>query len=453
VDSSDGTYFVGERFIRTHNSSIITFAKTIQDILNNPNETVGILSFNRPSAKAFLAQIKREFEQNEMLKMLYPDVLYADPAKESPKWSEDEGIIVKRTSNPREATVEGWGLVDGQPIGKHWSLVVYDDVVTPASVTTPDMINKVTEAWELSLALIASGGRRRYVGTRYHYDDTYKTIIERKAAKPRIRKCLDENGKSVLIPDEELADLRQHMGVLTFASQMLLSPTTDSVSAFRTEWLRYHDGIQPPARGLNVYIVVDPAHSKRKTSDWTVMWVIGAGADGNYHVCDVIRDRLNLSERIDALFELHARWRPLNVGYERYGLQADIEAIKLKQERENYRFPISELARVSGKLTKLDRIGRLEPVFQAGRIWLPRSLHRTIYDGKTVDLIRHFVEFEYKPFPAVKNDDMLDAMSRILDDGMHVVWPKSAPDRYRRGAASPSYGPPAAPGETWMSIL
>jgi hypothetical protein len=41
-------------------STIITFGKTIQDILRDPEITVGIFSFNRPSAKIFLRQIKRE---------------------------------------------------------------------------------------------------------------------------------------------------------------------------------------------------------------------------------------------------------------------------------------------------------------------------------------------------------------------------------------------------------
>ena len=41
-------------------SSIITFGGTIQDILRNPDITVGIFSHTRPIAKAFLRQIMRE---------------------------------------------------------------------------------------------------------------------------------------------------------------------------------------------------------------------------------------------------------------------------------------------------------------------------------------------------------------------------------------------------------
>ena len=139
-----------------YKSTIITFGKTIQDVLVDPEITVGIFSFNRPIAKAFLRQIKREFESNETLRELFPDVLWTSPGREAPKWSEDEGIIVRRKGNPKEATVEAWGLVDGQPTSKHYSLVVYDDVVTRESVTTPEMIAKVHAETPLKRLVVAS---------------------------------------------------------------------------------------------------------------------------------------------------------------------------------------------------------------------------------------------------------------------------------------------------------
>lgn len=98
-----------------YKSTIITFGLTIFDILKDPEITVGIFSHTSSIATAFLRQIKMELETNERLYALYPDVLYQWPARESPKWSEKEGIIVKRKSNPKEATIEAWGLVDGQP--------------------------------------------------------------------------------------------------------------------------------------------------------------------------------------------------------------------------------------------------------------------------------------------------------------------------------------------------
>src|SRR6056300_1476012 len=100
-------------------------------------------------------------------KVLFEDVLYQDPKKDSPSWSLDGGIIVKRKSNPKEATVEAHGLVDGQPTSKHFNILVYDDVVTIDNVRSPEMIEKTTQAWELSLNLCSKDPIRRYIGTRY----------------------------------------------------------------------------------------------------------------------------------------------------------------------------------------------------------------------------------------------------------------------------------------------
>lgn len=395
-----------------YKSTIITFALTIQDILNDPELTVGIFSHTRPIAKGFLRQIKREFETNELLKQLFPDILYSDPKSESPKWSEDDGLIVKRQGNPKEATVEAWGLVDGQPTSKHYKLMVYDDTVTRESVTTPDMIAKVTEAWELSRNLSSEGGRTRYIGTRYHFNDTYKTIMDR-GIRPRIYAATNDgaiDGEPVLLSRARLDEKRREMGPYTFACQMMQDPKADETQGFKEDWLKRYD--KTSRDGQNVCIVVDAASEKKKTSDYTSIWVLGFNEDQNIYCLDMLRDRLNLKQRADALFELHRKWRPGEVGYERYGMMADVEFTRAEMESRNYRFNITELG---GQMPKNDRIRRLLPYFEQGRVWLPRSLYRTNYEGRLQDLVTAFVEEEYKPFPVGLHDDMLDSLSRIFD--------------------------------------
>lgn len=421
-----------------YKSTIITFGQTIQDILNDPEITIGIFSHTRPIAKGFLRQLKRELESNETLKALFPEILYANPKADSPKWSEDEGIIVKRKSNPKEATIEAWGLVDGQPTSKHYKLMLYDDVVTRESVTTPDMINKTTEAWELSSNLTSSGGKVRYVGTRYHFNDTYSEISKRGAAIVRLHAATEDGtveGKPVLLSREELDKKRRDQGPYTFASQQLLNPIADEAQGFKSDWIQYFKQ-QDDGRSFNKYILVDPANEKKKSSDYTSMIVIGLGLDENYYILDIIRDRLNLTERADALFSLHKRWKPIRVGYERYGIMSDIQHIQDRQQRENYRFDIVELG---GKLSKPDRIRRMIPMFETGRMYFPETIFRTDYEKKTVELVQAFIEEEYKAFPVGLHDDMLDAMSRILDEEMYPIWPKLAeePDRYRRKFRKP----------------
>lgn len=409
-----------------YKSTIITYAGVIQEILRDPEVTTGLFSHTRPIAKGFMRQIKTEFETNDRLKSLYPDVLWAEPRKESPKWSEDDGIVVKRKTNPKESTVEAWGLVDGQPTSKHFSLVVYDDVVTIESVTTPDMIHKVTSAWELSLNLGAHGGRRWMIGTRYKAADTWRAILDRGAAIPRIYPATEDGtdtGVPVFLSPEVLAKKRRDMGPYTFAAQMLQDPTADRTQGFNKDWIRKW---RPERwRMLNRYIIVDPASKKKKTSDYTVMLVIGLGPDNNYYVIDWVRDRMNLSERQKMLFKLHRQYAPImGVGYEEYGQQADIEHHQYVMEQDNYRFDITPLG---GRIAKEDRIKGLVPVFEQGRMYLPEGITHLNYEGMAYDPTTVFIREEYEDFPVCAHDDMLDDLARILDPALLQTWPKQTP--------------------------
>lgn len=413
-----------------YKSTIITFGKTIQDILEDPEITVGIFSHTRPIAKGFLEQIKREFETNTFLQNLFPEVLYKEPHKQAPKWALDSGIIVKRKTNPKEATVEAWGLVDGQPTGRHFMLKVYDDVVTMESVTTPDQIKKTTSAWEMSQNL-GSGDRtkRRYIGTRYALHDTYHDMMKRESVVPRIHTATTSGeypGEPVLLSVEVLAQKRKDMGPYTFGTQMLQDPVADKAMGFREGWLKFYersDSVSAYA-SWNKYILVDPASKKKSTSDYTVMNVWGLAPDGNYYLLDAIRDRLNLTQRSAKVFELRRKWSPMNIGYEEYGLQADIEHIEYVQGKENYRFNITPLG---GSMPKNDRIQRLVPKFEQGLIYLPKILRFINYEGRSVDYIEAFKTEEYLAFPVSKHDDMLDCAARMLDAAMDVKFPTPAP--------------------------
>lgn len=425
-----------------YKSTIITYGLTIFELLNEPELTFGIFSHTRPIAKAFLRQLKREFEVNEVLKWLFPEILWQNPQKQSPKWSEDEGIILRRKSNPKEATIEAWGLVDGQPTSKHFSRLVYDDVVTRESVTTPDMIAKTTDALALSYNLGSGDGKRRFIGTRYHFNDTYRTIIDRQTAKARLYSATADgeiNGEPVLLTRERLQEKRRDMGPYIFSAQMMQNPTADKTQGFRREWMKfYHSSPIDAGGGTNKYMLVDAANEKRKENDYTSMWVIGLGPDENYYVLDAVRDRLNLTERADAVFRLHRRWKPYQVRYEQYGMMADVAHIQERQERENYRFQIIE---VGGTTPKNDRIRRLVPHFEQGKFYFPETLHYTDYEGKPTDLVQAFIEDEYVAFPVALHDDMLDSLARIAEPAnekpeLSLVWPTpEAPevhDKYRR---------------------
>ena len=442
----DGKLDLWARF--HYKSSIITFLGTIQEVLCNPDITIGLLSFSARQAKPFLRQVMQELESNEKLYNLYPDILWEKPRQQAPKWAENEGICVRRSSNPKEQTVEAHGLVDGQPTGRHFDLIIYDDVVVQESVSTPEQIIKTTTQWELSLNLGSTHyPRYQYAGTRYSYGDTYGTILQRAAVKPRIHTATHNgqmDGLPVFLTEERWEEIKKTTSTYTVACQQLLNPIAGSDVAFLEEWWREWE-IRPYT--MNAYIMVDPASSKKKSSNRTAMAVVGVDANYNKYLLDGVCHRMSLSERWAILKRLRTKWkrapgiREVKIGYERYGAQSDIEHFKEMMRIDGSSFPIYELNWVGGggSQSKKDRIQRLEPDLKDGSFFWPyptdskrlTSLQRDAKErkqdfllsskilrkdenGHSYDLVKWVKDNEYSLFPTI-HPDFLDALSRIYD--------------------------------------
>lgn len=147
------------------------FAGAIQEILCDPEIRIAIFSNTKEIAHKFVDQIKAELEENATLIALYPDVLWRDAKerKQARTWSTQAGITVKRKGNPKEATVEGHGLIEALPTGRHFPLLIYDDAINEHSVSNPEAVRKATVRTELSFSLgVAAGTRKWFIGTRYH---------------------------------------------------------------------------------------------------------------------------------------------------------------------------------------------------------------------------------------------------------------------------------------------
>lgn len=399
-----------------YKTTILTYGLNILEIVNNPEVTIGIFSYKKDNAVGqFLRPLKQTFEENRLIKTLWPDIFYENPERESPLWTIDHGLTVKRRTARKEATVSAWGVIQGQPIGSHFDILDYDDVVTSDTVSE-GMLGKTTEQVSASFNLGVRGGRKRMRGTRWSFNDTYAEMLSREAFKPRVYPATANgkvDGEPVFMSREELGNRLREQGSYVFAAQMLLDPVATSQRRLNPDLLNFYTGSET-GEGMALYLVVDPAGSKKKNSDFTVMAVIGIGADGNKYLLDLVRDRLNLLERIDTAIRLHKRWKPEDVGWEAYGKDSDIEAVELEMERRRprYMFGIKKLAGTGQ--SKEQRIERMLPDLEQGRWWFPQTLW-TARDGKQVDLIRELVEEEMRNFPFALHDDGLDAISRVYD--------------------------------------
>jgi len=242
-------------------------------------------------------------------------------------------------------------------------------------------------------------------------------------------------------PLKTLERIRDKSGMTTSEWMSLYQQRAvgDDGAVFKLKWFRdaqiERELIPQQSHHLTKYILVDPANSKRKGSDYTSMWVVGLGTDKNVYVLDGLRDKLGLRERANELFRLHRTWKPVShVFYEEYGLQADIQYVRERQHGVHgepvYTFNIKP---VGGRVRKEDRIRRLEPWFRDGRIKMPRFMPRISNEGKQYDLTRLFEE-EYKSFPVGAHDDMFDCLARIADPEVQLNWPQTQEEVFAQNA-------------------
>ena len=458
-----------------YKSTIITFGGSVQRIMQDPEITIGIFSATNKIARPFLKQIKEEFEKNDLLLSVYPDVLWENPRTEAPTWSLQDGIVVKRKSNPKEATVEAFGLIDGMPTGRHFRRLTYDDLLNEKHVTNPEMVSKVTERWELSANLgVGEATETQIIGTRYSFADTYGVILEREAAQPRIYPATDNgklNGNPVFLSAEFWESLKRKVRS-TISAQMLQNPIAGKENMFRPEWFQRYE-VRP--HHLSVYIMCDPSAGRTRKSDRTAIAVIGVDGRNNRYFLDGVRHRMPLSERWRMLKMFYRKWSQARgvmhcaVGYERYGMQGDMEYFSERMDAENAHFEITELNWPrEGDQSKKARVERLEPDVRIGRMMFPavvyeatrgecfwhmdtnqsklvriptggkltktqeriakagrddlicKAIRRVDEDGKIYDVTMALIE-EMLFFPFAPKDDLVDAASRIYD--MSVIPP------------------------------
>lgn len=435
VNSPDNTYVVGETFITTHNSMMTSETAPAWFLGKYPDKKIIGASHTQSLADGFGAKCRD---------------LIASPLHEQ-IFGKAGALNLKKAAAGNFSTNYGGEYfaigVGGTPIGKGADVYVIDDPIrNRADVESPAQRESL-KSWYSSSVLSRLEGQGGIIlmHQRWHEDDLAGYLMReyaddgwRIAQFPAlIENEFDEEidylgrkmgSESALVPQlhsyKKMMRLKSTMQTRDWLSMYQGQPRGSEGDEFIDGMLqRYEQSPMQVRQGLNVYILVDPADSMDKFSDFTCMIVIGVGSDGNYYIIDIVREKLTLAQRATKLIELHRKWRPLSVGYESYGATADIQHIQYVQGEQNYRFPINKINNNVTKLKKVERIRRLIPDLNNGRWFAPDFLEVMGADGKTYHPIEVMIQEEMLPFPNGKHDDGIDAMSRIYD--MPIIWPST----------------------------
>ena len=194
-------------------STVLSTTFIIWLILKDPNVRILIASKTSSHSKSILREVKEHIQDNEVFKRIFGDIV-------GEKWDESEISVASRTKPAKEPTVMCIGI-GGQLVGKHFDVVICDDLVDEDNSRTEYMRNRI-KVWYYKVLhpTIEPHARLHIIGTRYHFDDLYGHLISNDmAGKVHRIMALDDRGRSPWpekYPAEFFVKKRKQLGMLIF---------------------------------------------------------------------------------------------------------------------------------------------------------------------------------------------------------------------------------------------
>lgn len=411
----------------------LTQGETVQLILTDPEKTHVIFSYKKPKAEDFLAAIKRTLEK-PFLVQCFPDILYENPDRESPSWSIQNGILVKRQAQSRkEKTVEAYGVLEGMPTGGHWDRTVYDDIETADLAKNPDQLEVLIEMYEYSKNLRAPGARTRNIGTYYSHCGLLVYLREKKkiTGEPMYHTRIvpatgdgTKSGNPVFLSQEELDELKTDK---TFNSQQLCNPTPDMDIKLDYSLLRPIEPRLMPKNRMK-FVVVDPAGDNEQTKGArNDAWAMGCISvepvmddlgTSRIFIEDAVCDSMNLNVAVDAAVGIYTRnGRITGIGVERVGTDSAYEHIRKALLARGRYVKIKKSERDDGNMILLSPDGKSKIRRIESALSWPWNNGKIFYSTHLAPAILDKAKEECNKFPYFHVDflDMLAYVYTILE--------------------------------------
>jgi len=422
-------------------TTICTIGYSMWESIRRPNVRILLTQNSSTNACKKLAVIRGHWEQNDLLRALFPELL---PSR-SNTWKADS-VCLTRTASFAESTYEAAGT-STRVVSRHYDIVIEDDTVAPdydelgneELAPTHEDVEKAI-GWHrtnvLPLLNNPLSDRVLVVGTRWYDQDLIRHIMDNEKQYKVVSRACRENAQGESDPrgeltyperfnDAVLLELETNLGPYMFNCLYMNRPIRSTDMAFRPEWFRYYEYL-PQTTNLAIYTTVDsatdPSLAKTPTTDYCVVMTCGKDLTTGYiYVLDYFRERCNPGALCQAILDHVLKYKPVCVAFQNVTIERSLVYwLRELMRKTGHFFPIQPLDFPNRKNAKEDRIAGLQPLFSNGVILLKPSMKELMS--------------ELQKFPLGKNDDMADALSMQL-----VLWKATrSTQEQRRGQQAAS---------------
>lgn len=326
--------------------------------------------------------------------------------------------------------------VGGVLTGRGADLIIIDDPLKPDEALSETRRKTVNDWYDNSLLSRLNDKTKGciiIIMQRLHQDDLVGHVLEQEdwevlsfpaiAEEDQIHVIVNSFGTRVferkigdaLHPEREslaiYANIRRSIGEYNFLSQYQQNPSPPGGAMVKTDWFRFYEPGEEPARFSRIVLSLDSANKATELSDYSVFTVWGVDYK-HYYLLDVVRLKLNYPDLKRKVIELTKKYdaRTILIEDKASGTQLIQD---LKSEHLN---GVTEYKPPPGT-DKIMRLHAQTAMFENGRVFLPR----------TAPWLADYIH-ELTSFPGSRYDDQVDSTTQFLDyigvDNSLEIWTK-----------------------------
>lgn len=431
---------------RDHMKSALIAYRVAWELTRDPTLRVLYISSTSNLATKQLKFIK-DIITNDTYRLYWPDMVNKEEQKRE-KWTEREISLDhprRKEENIRDPSIFTAGLTSNI-VGMHCDIAVLDDVVVSNNAYTEEGREKVRDQYGLLSSIESANAKEWAVGTRYHPNDLYATLLEMMVEGYDEYGSINErvplfeikehavetagdgtgqflwplqqrsDGKWFGFNDKILAQKRaQYVNRVHFRAQYYNDPTDMDSSVIQRAQFQYYDPSWLTRRDgtwsfkgnrLNVCAAVDFAYSTGAKSDYSAIVVVAVDGNNNYYILDIDRFKTaKPSEYFNRIVKLFEKW-----GFRKIRAEVSVaQQVLVNDLKENYirklglGLIVDEYRPSRWQGSKEERIlSVLEPKYANGQIY-----H---YTGGHIQALEEELLLTH---PA--HDDIKDALASAID--------------------------------------
>lgn len=397
----------------SYKSTICSIAFPLFILKEQPNASILLFSEVKENAIKWLRTIKSHCENNPIFRALYGDWI-------SNKWAETEIIIKPRTVAQPAPSIMVSGA-NSTTTSQHQFCQIIDDPHSWENTVTQEMIDKIIQTWIELGKQLQPGGFQFVIGTPYTMTDLFSHIQNYYADTYDIMKqSVYNQDDSLWFPEvlnEEFLAMQKgvtQQSVEMYNAHYLLDPSPVGDRKIDSSKFIMFDLKDINLNELNLFIVIDPANSKKRGSSRTAIILMGCDWQNHHYLIDYKVDRMTPDEGVEESVKFVERWKkdyPDNLK----GVHPEAVA--------GYEFFANHLLE---RIREKNMVVRFDPLKAKGRSKEARILK---VDGLTLAVnegrfhcrrgLTEFIE-EADFFPKGSSWDILDAVSYYILD---VAYP------------------------------